>query len=251
MQKHLSNNYIMLKGIDFWFIFTIILGFGSCTFDVNKKEAKQLTKNSRQKPEKSPDLDTLSIMDADDFPVSNAMLEKELDNCSKSKFKCGACYSHDKAWFSNDSLKQTLVFEIYTDFHRLVSYHFYNNDIPEQLLSQLEQNDKNGKLAPISQKQKDIIGFVQNATKINLNYFVSKKGFKLGNSREKAINYYGKPDKSSARNGIEELEWRFNGDNCKSDAKSKFVVANSFGHIVKMYFRKGKLLAQILKNEIP
>lgn len=229
----------------------IFLGLGSCTFEANKKQAKQLAKNSRQKPEKSPDLDTLSKMNTDDFPVSNAMLEKELNNCSKSEFKCGACYSHDKAWFSNDSLKQTLVFEIYTDFHRLVSYHFYNNDIPEQLLSQLELNDKNGKLAPISQKQKDIIGFVQNATKINLNYFVSKKGFKLGDSREKAINYYGTPDNTITSNGIEELEWILKGDHYNSDPKTKIVITNSFGHTVKMYFRKGKLIAQILKNEIP
>lgn len=73
--------------------------------------------------------DTIKRFVVDDYPVTNEMLVDKTSNNSSYKKQSGQTYSYDKAWFGNDTLKQTLVFEHYTDYHRMVIYHFYTNDI--------------------------------------------------------------------------------------------------------------------------
>lgn len=198
--------------------------------------------------------DTVKWIVVDDYPISNAMLSDKTSNYSSYNKQSGQTYSYEKAWFSNDSLKQTLVFELYTDYHRMVTYHFYSNDIPTDLIKEMELHIDGGELASDQQKLKDFDGFLKQTTKINSKYFTSKKGFSLGNSRQKAMDTYGKPDKISIRNGIEKIEWSFIGDsiyNGKADLTGKPLAKGSFGHHIVMYFRNGKLIGQILQNNIP
>lgn len=198
--------------------------------------------------------DTIKKFEVDDFPVTNKMMADKTINNSSYKKQSGQLFSYDKAWFKNDSLNQTLVFELYTDYFRMVTYAFYNDDIPTDLINRMELNLDGGELASLQQKLKDFNGFLKQATKINSAYFISDKGFKLGDLKKKAIDIYGKPDKDSVSNKLEILEWRFFGDifyDGKTNLNGKRLAKDSYGHHIVMYFKYGKLIGQILYNEIP
>jgi len=198
--------------------------------------------------------DTIKRIVVDDFPVMNEMFANKTSNNSSFKKQSGQTFSYDKVWFSNDTLKQTLVFELYTDDHRLVTYHFYNTNIPTDLINRMELHMDGEELASDKQKLKDFSGFLKQTTKINSTYFISDKGFRLGDTKPKAIDIYGSPDISIMNNGIEKLEWDFVGEEIydgKIDLKGKPLAKNSFGYKVVMYFKNGKLIGQVLYNDIP
>lgn len=207
--------------------------------------------------------DSTKKLIGDDYPVTNKMLAWKAPNNQISEIKCGEVYSLNNVWFKNDTLKQSLVFELYTDYHRINIFHFYNNDIPADLIKKLplyvSENEFNNSFdtASFNQKKNSINGFVKGSRKINNSYFITKKGFKLGDSKDKAINIYGKPHESSTSNHIEKCEWRFVGDcneNLDETQKVKIkrpLVKDSFGYNVTMYFRDEILIAMILFNDIP
>lgn len=198
--------------------------------------------------------ETIKRFVVDDYPVPNYMLADKTSNNSSYKRQSGQIFSYNKAWFSNDTLKQTLVFELYTDYHRMVTYHFYSNDIPTDLINRMELHIDGGELASEKQKLKDFSGFLKQTTKINSSYFTTSKGFKLSNTKQIVIDIYGKPDKQSINVGVEKLEWEFIGDTFydgKTDLKGKPLAKDSFGHQVVMYFKNGRLIGQILHNDIP
>jgi hypothetical protein len=185
----------------------------------------------------------------DDFPVTDLMLHEH------GKKESGTLLSFDKAWFGNSALKQTLVFELYTDYHRFVTCLFNNNDIPPDLVERMELNVQGGKLAEHEERTKYFNGFIPQAKQVSADYFVSDKGFKSGSKKEKALHIYGQPDSCKIANGIEICEWRFEGDYTDEETPlvktSKPRAKNSFGYSVTMYFREGKLIAMILFNDIP
>jgi hypothetical protein len=198
--------------------------------------------------------DTIKRFVVDDYPVTNTMLADKTGNNSAHKKQSGQTYSFDKAWFTNNTLNQTIVFELYTDYHRMVTYHFYNKDIPTELIDRMELHVNGGELATKKQKLKDFNGFLNQATKIDSSYFVTNKGFRLGDTKQKATESFGNPDKQSMNAGVEKLEWEFIGDEFydgKSDLKGKPLAKDSFGHQILMYFKEGKLVGLILYNDIP
>lgn len=118
----------------------------------------------------------------------------------------------------------------------------------------MELHIDSGEVASEKQKRQDFDGFLKQTTKISSAYFTSDKGFKLGDTKQKAIDIYGTPDKQSMNVGIEKLEWEFFGDtfyNGKTDLKGKPLAKDSFGHQIVMYFKNRKLIGQILHNDIP
>lgn len=245
---------------------TIIISIGLLSCNKNKTEATIKNEKANVDPvsidntlksEQQPTLvisDTIKNFFVDDYPVTDQMLADKTGNNSSYKKQSGKTFSYDKAWFSNDTLKQTLVFELYTDYHRMVTYHFYNNDIPTDLINKMALHNEGGEFAPEKQKQKDFNGFLMQTTKINSTYFITDKGFRLGDARQKAVDIYGNPDKQSVNFGIEKLEWAFVGDEFydgKTDLKGKPLAKDSFGHQIVMYFKNGKLIGQILHNDIP
>ena len=118
----------------------------------------------------------------------------------------------------------------------------------------MELHTNNGDGATQEQKLKDFSGFLNTTTKINSSYFVSNKGFALGDSKQKAIGVYGNPDKQALIDGVEKLEWSFVGAisyDGKIDFKGKPLAENSFGHQVIMYFKSDKLVGLVLHNDIP
>lgn len=199
--------------------------------------------------------DTIIRFSVDDYPITSEMFaDHKVDNSSIYKKASGLTQSLDKLWFSNDSLKQTIVIELYTDNHRLAIYHFYNKGFPNDLIKQIELHTQGGEAATEKQKQKDFQGFLFQSKKINSTCFVSDKGFKLGDNREKAIKIYGDPDEHTFNNEFEKLVWKFFGDNLyngKENLKGKPLAKDSYGHQVVMYFKENKLSGQILYNDIP
>ena len=93
--------------------------------------------------------DSLDLFNVDDYPITEKQLIGKYAVVTSGKSK-----SYDKAWFKNDSINQSLVIELYTDYHRFVIYCFDNKNIPIELIERLNLNIEGGDIAPIHQKQK-------------------------------------------------------------------------------------------------
>jgi hypothetical protein len=195
--------------------------------------------------------DTIKRFIVDDYPLRDRMFGRDING---RKIKSGNIFSMDKVWFTNDTLKQTIVVELYTDNFRGVEFHFQNNDIPKALIIRMELHTSDGELASQQLKQKNFQGFIRAATKIPRGYFTTYKNFKLGDSKQKSLRVYGVPDKKSIEDGVEVFEWDFVGDILyygKTDLKGKPLANDSYGHQATMMFRNNKLIAIILNNDIP
>jgi hypothetical protein len=205
------------------------------------------------KPNEQTDLfPNIKRFTADDYSVTDEMLEPN------AHFrKSGEIFDGEGAWFSNDTLQQTLVFVLYTDYHRLATYHFLSSDIPAGIINRMELQEgqiNTGEPASGKIRQKYFRGFLTQTTKIVKDYFTSNKGFKLGDKKEKALKIYGKPDKTKKENGVEKCEWDFVGDilyDSKTDLKGKPLAKDNYGHQIIMFFRNNKLIGIILHNDIP
>jgi hypothetical protein len=209
-------------------------------------------KPKQHSPIKIPD--SIQRWVVDDYPISENMFGKQGHNGIITEKYSGQTIAHDQVWFKNNALKQIIIFELYTDDHRMVTFHFYSNEPPTELLERMELHAANGEFATEQQKRKDFGGFVKQANAINANYFTSNKEFKLGDTKQKALRIYGKPTKITLHKGIEKLEWAFIGDIMYDGSilrKGQRMAFNSFGHQATLYFKNGKLIGLILHNDIP
>ena len=237
-----------------------LIGFCSCTNN-ETEDSKNNTKipvsdtNQVEKSVTQNVPDTIKRLVVDDYPVTNEMFaQQRVDNSSTFRKVSGLTQSLDKVWFGNDTLKQALVFELYTDYHRLATFSFYTNSFPPDLIKQIELHTQDGEVVSEKQKQKDFQGFLNQTVRINSTYFISDKGFKLGDNKQKAIKLYGTPDEQTLNNGFEKLAWIFTGDNLydgKENLKGKALAQDSYGHHITMFFKGNKLVGQILYNDIP
>ena len=210
-------------------------------------------------------IDSLETFIVDGYNVTDEMLASNSKGQS-FKFKIGELYSLEKAWFKNDTLNQTLVFELYTDYHRLYTYLFSNENIPSEIIKDIGLSVAKGKYenifesASIEQTEKHFDNFIEASENINQSYFTTIKGFKLGDSKNKAIQFYGEPDSAIVQDRVERLEWNFLGEyafvgdfaiKTVSDAKGKLIAKDSFGHKINMYFMDNSLVAIVFENDIP
>lgn len=199
--------------------------------------------------------DTINKLIPDKYPITNEMLRRQqTDNYSSFQKVSGETYSFDKAWFRNEALRQVLICELYTDYFRVATYCFYDHNIPADIMEKIEFHTNTGDIAMNEQKIKDLQGFIDQAVIIDSAYFISKKGFKLGDSKQKILDIYGTPDMDNKTDGVEKLEWRYIGDLYNEDKKisnNKPLAKDSFGHQVVMYFRNSVLVGYILHNDIP
>jgi hypothetical protein len=249
-------------------ILTIVLN--SC-FNVDKKQNSFAEKSNQNDtlPKENVNQkanDSLIYLIVDDYPVTNEMLKDKTSNNSTYLKQVGEVYSLEKAWFTNDRLQQTLVFQLYTDYHKMETYHFMNTDIPKSIVEKMELSIAEGKFknmfssATIEQKNNSFDGFINLSEKIDEKYFKTQKGIKLGADKTELIKLYDTPDSTLTEQAFEVLKWTFAGDyNLTSDfasietkdLKKKTVAKDSFGHIVTAYFKNNKLVAQIIENDIP
>ena len=190
---------------------------------------------------------------ADDYPVTNKMFK----DC-QSKKEIDGVFSFDKAWFKNNEIGEVLIFELYTDYHRLAIYHCKSDFLFSDLIKQVELHRKTGTstfdLADEGKKQKVFEKFFDNSMEIDKSYFKTKQGIRLGISKSEAIKKYGNPCSETIINNIAVVKWDFQGDYAIAETGEKpkgKVAKNSFGFHVAMYFKLDKLVAMILKNDIP
>jgi len=204
--------------------------------------------------------DSIKTIIIDGYPVTNNMF-RELHNANPLfKIQSGQIFSIEKAWFTNDTINQTLVFELYTDFHRFITYLIRNDIIPDTLISQIQLYSLSNNTyseVNLDQKKPYFQGFINSSKRINQRYFTSFKGIKLNDDKEKILKLYGHPDNIYMNKGIECNEWDFYGDEIYTanqkdiNLKGKPIAINSFGHHIKMYFNDNLLIALILINDIP
>lgn len=195
--------------------------------------------------------DSIKRFIVDDYPVTDEMFGY-VDNARE--IKSGPIRSLDKAWFSNDTLSQTLVFELYTDYHRMVTFHFFNNSIPKEIIERIELHTDQGEIASEKQKEFFLKGFLNAAKRINRSYFTTNKNIKLGDKKVNALKIYGKPDKISKSGNVETYEWNLTGDllyDGKANLMGKPLAKHNYGHQVLMFFENDKLMGTILFNDIP
>jgi hypothetical protein len=188
----------------------------------------------------------------DDFPVSDRMLTARY--CDTCTLKSGALRSIEKVWFTSKELKQTLVYQLYTDDFREDIFLFSNDDIPAAIMDHMELYDSTENYASHDLRAIYFKGLLRFATPIDRKYFVSEKGFALGDSLSKATKIYGKPDRRTVARGVEALEWDFEGENTydgKKDLKGKPLAADNFGLQIAMCFRNERLIGLAFQNAVP
>jgi hypothetical protein len=205
--------------------------------------------NSILESEDNVSSDSLRLFTVDDYPIKDEMF-----NGNYEYKKSGGVISSDKVWFKNESLNQTIVIELYTDYHRLVTFHFNNEILPQEIIRRMQLHIEGGELASNEQKYKYFDGLIKQSIEIDKSNFISTKGVFIGMDRKKAIEIYGNPDKQEFIDNYEILEWEFIGDVFYDDTiqdKKKKIAIDSFGHSVTMFFKNDRLVGQILFNDIP
>lgn len=248
----------------------LTIGLNSCSY-VDKKQ-NSFVETSNQNDTLQTDhinqneSDGLIYLIVDDYPVTNEMLKDKTSNNSTYLKQVGEVYSLEKAWFTNDRLKQTLVFQLYTDYHRMETYHFMNTDIPRSIVEKIELNTAENKPnyifhgATFEQKINAFSGFIGLSERIDEKYFKTQKGIKLGADKAELIKIYDIPDSTLNEQTFVVLKWTFTGEynltgdfasTETKDLKKKTVAKDSFGHIVTAYLKDNKLVAQIIENHIP
>ena len=243
-------------------VFLVTLTLYSCKDNTSSKKLRQevrvdTTKTTHDTPAsiQEPLDDTVKIpssiklFNIDFFPVTNEILKKYA-----TKIKDGYQYTDEYVWFSNKATNQTLVFELYTDFHRLWAYNFLNDKVSTLLLNRMEVH------IPEKQSTKYIRDIISSANEIDLKYFTTNKGFKLSDKMEKAIQQYGKPDKKYKKDYFDIYEWNFIGDTHyesrtfhkqKTNLKDKPLARDSFGHQIILVFQNNQLVGMAFHNFIP
>ncbi len=249
-----------------YFILIFVTVFCSCNSSNEQKTerldnfTKSNTETINEEPIITPDSidgeteiknkpDSILTFRVDDYPIKNEMFKGNY-----GLKKSGEIVSYDKVWFTNKSINQTLVFELYTDYHRIVTYHFDNLTIPDEFVNRMELHIEGGELATKEQKIKHLNGLIDQSLEINENKFVSEKGVSIGIPKMKAVEIYGEPDIEKIDSEFEILKWEFSGDafsDDKTEDSKKPYAKDSFGHSVTMFFNKGHLVGQILVNDIP
>jgi len=245
-----------------YFILIFVIVLSSCNSDKGKKtkllnndrisngvttNKESVIKLDSSDETENKTTDSTLTFRVDDYPVKNEMFKGNY-----GLKKSGKIISFDKVWFTHREINQTLVFELYTDYHRLIIYHFDNNIIPAMITNRMELHIEGGELATKQQKTKYFNGLVKQSIEVDENNFISEKGVYLGMPRKKAIEIYGTPDEQETESQFEILKWEFDGDAFNKNTNQKKPIArDSFGHSVTMIFRNDSLVGHILFNDIP
>jgi hypothetical protein len=187
----------------------------------------------------------------DHFIGDGYHVPKEMLKNSSHSIESKDLVSYDKSWLSNDSLGETLVFDVYTDYYTLNSFHFLNEEMPPALLEKMELHLKSGEIATTEQKNISIGGLISKATKINSSFFVTQKGLKLGDAKQKITAMYGNPDRTSVSKGIEACEWTSSNSTRKSSSLEDNMASGDLGSRTTMFFKFDQLIAIVFQYEAP
>lgn len=158
----------------------------------------------------------------------------EIDSSQFEKFKSGRFAN----WFVTKRTKSRLYFVPYTDYSITTAILTGSDKLPKDIIELLDFEGI---------KYHDI----DNA--IHSKDFISRKGFKLGITKQFAINIYGMP-KSKKKNGdFETLTWKFKmkeGIKYKGCHLTPFIL-DGLAFDVELTFRQNLLYTLIYRYEVP
>ena len=181
---------------------------------------------------------------ADNYPVTDQMLGKGSPNRTT---KTAHLIYESTAWFTNDSLKQTLMFMLFSDNTRLVTICFDHNDVPAELMTKSDITDERTNITSDENKLRYFNEFFKGAKKVEAKYFTTNKGFKLGDSKEKAIKQYGEPDSIKMVDGFQKYYWNPAGAQItkQSVPEKDLLLIDEKKQFINMYFKDDKLRALV------
>jgi len=136
----------------------------------------------------------------DDYPIVDRMLD-----CDKERIIGN--YGSNSNWFINDTLDEVLVFNLYTDCHRMYTFHFLRNKFPINFLKEIPFNSYHKDTSIKYIDKKTFFKFVEKSKRISRNYFVTKSGIYLGEEESKILIKFGKPNKIETVDKFEKLTW--------------------------------------------
>ncbi len=190
----------------------------------------------------------------EDYPLDNAMIyEKHKENYSQPSKTKGYSTSKFQYWFTNDTLQQTLIFEMYSDGRRHKTIHFDNNKT-FVFFDQIELKTLVTHLDHKYPNRWKLNSHLKEAEKISSKYFCTDNRLKIGDSKNKALSIYGKPDNTNTQNEIEIFEWYFTGIGRWYDLQlinEKPLIVGNFLHKVSLYLKNDEIVGIILYNDIP
>jgi hypothetical protein len=189
----------------------------------------------------------------DDYPVTDEMLsEFQRNNNTEGIFES------DKAWFKNSGVNEVLIFELYTDYHRMAIYHceteFLFDVLIKDVIVHRKSNQINDGSAGMSQEKQVYKNYLENAQQIDKSYFTTKQGLKLGMNKNEILIKYNKPDTIISLGDIEKAEFHYKGEyhirETGETPKGK-IAKDSFGYHMVMYFKNSVLVGLVIKNDVP
>jgi len=184
---------------------------------------------------------------ADNYPVTDKMFGKPTAN---RPVTTAHLRSENTAWFTNDSLKQTLMFILFSDNSRIVTACFDNDNAPTEVFSKSDFSDKDNYPASREDRLLYFKEFFGSAKKIDSKFFTSNMGFRIGDLKSKAIKQYGKPDSIKMVEGFEKYYWNPEGAQItKQNVPEKdLLLIDEKKQFITMYFKNNKLATMILAN---
>jgi len=184
---------------------------------------------------------------ADNYPVTDKMFGKPTAN---RPVTTAHLRSENTAWFTNDSLKQTLMFILFSDNSRLVTACFDHKNVPQEVFLNRDFSDSDN--YPSSEEDRLLYynEFFSSAKKIDSKYFISNMGFKMGDTKEKAIKKYGKPDSIRVVGGFDKYFWNPAGAQItrQNVPEKDLLLIDEKKQFITMYFKNNKLTTIILDN---
>lgn len=184
---------------------------------------------------------------ADNYPVIDKMFGKPT---SSRPVTTAHLRSENTAWFTNDSLQQTLMFILFSDNSRLVTACFDHKNVPSEVFSKMDFSDNHNYPSNEEDRLLYYKEFFSSAKKIDTKYFISNMGFKIGDPKEKAIKKYGKPDSIRVVEGFDKYFWNPAGAQItrQNVPEKDLLLIDEKKQFITMYFKNNKLATMILDN---
>lgn len=184
---------------------------------------------------------------ADNYPVTEKMFGKPTSN---RPVITSHLRSENTAWFTNNSLNQSLMFILFSDNSRIVTACFDNDNVPAEVFSNMDLSDNNNYPASKEDRLLYFREFFMSAKKIDDKFFTSNMGFKVGDLKAKAIKRYGKPDSIKTVAGFEKYYWNPPGAQItrQNVPEKDLLLIDEKKQFITMYFKNNKLATMILDN---
>jgi len=235
-------------------------------YDVNGKQVSTI--NISKVPRTWKEKTSTTILTSDDIPISFEYKDNDYpitDEMIMNAYTINRnghindMMEPDPSVIFKDNESQQIIFiNLHANLHRLYISHFYENEIPDELIqiytSYAKLNDKD---IDVKKRIKDLI---KNATIIEKEYFTTKRNFRLGMNSKEAISIYGEPTKKIENNNVTKLIWNYDrlvygkfprGVKVGVDISEELFNKVGYGFILEITFRDDKANFIYMVNMFP